>query len=40
MMFAEFEYIIHKKYEKGEAITKDLLCKTYYELNKNNSVGL
>lgn len=39
MMFAEFEYIIHKKYEKGEAITKDLLCKTYYELNKKQFSG-
>lgn len=34
VMFAEFENIIHKKYENGEAITKDLLCKTYYDLNK------
>lgn len=39
MMFAEFEYIIHKKYEKGEAITKDLLCKTYYGLNKKQFSG-
>ena len=34
-MFAEFESIIHKKYENGEAITKDLLCDTYYKLIKN-----
>ena len=38
-MFAEFEYIIHKKYENGEAITKDLLCKTYYDLNKKEFGG-
>ena len=35
VMFAEFESIIHKKYESGEAITKDLLCSTYYKLLKN-----
>ncbi len=34
VMFAEFEYIIHDKYEHGEVLTKDLLCETYYELNK------
>lgn len=33
VMFAEFENIIHKKYENKEAITKDLLCKTYHDLN-------
>lgn len=33
-MFAEFEDIIHKKYENNEVITKDLLCNTYYDLNK------
>lgn len=33
-MFAEFEDIIHKKYENNEVITKDLLCNTYYNLNK------
>lgn len=38
-MFAEFEDIIHKKYENGEAITKDLLCKTYYDLNKKEFGG-
>ncbi len=36
VMFAEFEYIIHEKYEKGEVLTKDLLCETYYELNKKH----
>ena len=35
-MFAEFEYLIHDKYEKGEVLTKDLLCDTYYELNKKH----
>ena len=38
-MFAEFEDIIHKKYENGDAITKDLLCKTYYDLNKKEFGG-
>ena len=33
VMFAEFENIIHKKYENGEALTKDLLCDEYYKLN-------
>lgn len=33
-MFAEFEDIIHKKNENNEVITKDLLCNTYYDLNK------
>jgi len=36
VMFAEFEYIIHNKYENGEVLTKDLLCDTYYELNKKH----
>ena len=39
MMFAEFEDIIHKKYENGEVITKDLLCKTYYDLNRKHFSG-
>lgn len=39
MMFAEFEDIIHKKYENGEVITKDLLCKTYYDLNRKQFSG-
>lgn len=34
VMFAEFEDIIHEKYEKGISLTKDLLCKTYFKLNK------
>ena len=33
-MFAEYEYLIHDKHEKGEALTKDLLCETYLDLNK------
>lgn len=39
VMFAEFEDIIHEKYEKGEALTKDLLCEVYYKLNKNHFSG-
>ncbi|MDN3954193.1 oligoendopeptidase F [Sporolactobacillus laevolacticus] len=33
-MFAEFEHIIHEKARAGEALTADLLTKTYYDLNK------
>ncbi len=33
-MFAEFEHLIHKKEQEGEALTPDLLTETYYELNK------
>lgn len=36
VMFSEFEDIIHEKYENGESLTKDLLCETYYKLNKNH----
>ena len=36
VMFAEFEDIIHEKYENGEVLTKDLLCDTYLELNKKH----
>lgn len=32
-MFAEFEKIIHEKIEAGEALTPELLCKTYHQLN-------
>ena len=35
-MFAEFEYIIHDKYSRGEVLTKDVLCDEYYKLNKKN----
>ncbi len=32
--FAEFEHKAHQMVERGEALTKDVLCKTYYELNE------
>jgi oligoendopeptidase F len=32
-MFAEFEYLIHEKAANGEALTPELLTKTYYDLN-------
>ena len=32
--FAEFEQIAHEKAERGEALTKEELCKVYYELNQ------
>ena len=34
VMFAEFEKIIHAKYESGEALTCDTFCDIYYDLNK------
>lgn len=34
VMFAEFEDIIHEKYENNESLTMDLLCDEYYKLNK------
>lgn len=33
-MFAEFEHLIHKLDQEGEALTPDTLTKHYYELNK------
>ena len=33
-MFAEFEHIIHGKYENGESLTKDSICNTYLDLYK------
>ena len=33
-MFAEFEKIIHEKYQENVPITVNLLCDTYYDLNK------
>lgn len=33
--FAEFEQIVHKKAEDGEALTKETLNETYYRLNKS-----
>ncbi|MBQ7643352.1 MAG: oligoendopeptidase F [Clostridia bacterium] len=33
-MFAEFEYIAHSAAEKGEPLTKDMMCAKYLELNR------
>ena len=33
-MFAEFEHLIHKMDQDGEALTADRLTEVYYELNK------
>lgn len=33
-MFAEFEYIAHSAAEKGEPLTKDMMCAKYLELNQ------
>lgn len=33
-MFAEFEHLIHKKAQDGEALTPDLLKQIYFDLNK------
>lgn len=33
-MFAEFEHLIHKMDQEGEALTPDVLTKHYYELNE------
>lgn len=33
-MFAEFEHLIHKLEQDGEALTADKLTEVYYELNK------
>lgn len=33
-MFSEFELEIHNLEQNGEILTKDLMCKNYYELNK------
>ena len=32
--FAEFEYLAHDMAEKGQPLTKDVLCETYLNLNK------
>ena len=32
--FAEFEYVAHEMAEKGQPLTKEALCKVYYDLNK------
>ncbi|MBQ8828121.1 MAG: oligoendopeptidase F [Clostridia bacterium] len=34
VMFAEFEKKVHDMCEAGEALTCDMLCRVYYELNK------
>jgi len=34
VMFAEFERIIHRKVDNGEALTPDVLCEEYYQLYK------
>ena len=33
-MFAEFEAEMHERIEKGEGLTKDILCDRYYKLNE------
>ena len=33
-MFADFELKIHEAQQKGEVLTHEYLCNTYYELNK------
>lgn len=33
-MFADFERTIHEAADKGEVLTHEYLCNTYYELNK------
>ncbi len=33
VMFAEFEKIIHERFEKGEALTPQMFCSIYRELN-------
>ena len=33
-MFAEFEHLTHQMAERNEALTPDLLCSTYYQLNQ------
>jgi oligoendopeptidase F len=32
-MFAEFEKIVHQRAEEGEALTSELLCSIYHDLN-------
>lgn len=33
-MFAEFEQEVHQLHENGDGLTKDKLCKLYYQLNE------
>ncbi len=39
VMFAEFESIVHKKYENGESLTMESLCNIYLDLNKKHFSG-
>ena len=36
VMFANFESLIHEKFESGEALTMELLCEEYLKLNKKH----
>ena len=38
-MFAEFEYLIHDMYERGEALTTEAICNTYRDLVKKHFEG-
>ena len=38
-MFAEFEKIVHEKYENGEVLTMESLCNIHYKLNKKHFDG-
>lgn len=33
-MFSEFEAEMHSRHERGEGLTKDILCEEYYKLNQ------
>ncbi len=33
-MFAEFEKLVHEQVQRGESLTADSLCETYYKLNQ------
>ena len=35
-MFAEFEYLIHDMYERGESLTTEVICDTYKNLVKKH----
>lgn len=35
-MFAEFEYLIHDMYERGEPLTTEVICNTYKDLVKKH----
>ena len=36
VMFANFESLIHEKFENGESLTMELLCDEYLKLNKKH----